>query len=203
MDASTFPAVYLSDLNPNNSSLKDSSSAAAAGPEIQYEPFDGRKRARVEELAREEEDLMREIAALKRKIPAAAARGYADGFWEGVRGDEEAFERAKELAAVPHPDVAVVGNSGGGGGEAEDQEDKDKDKDKGDKENEADEAQGGKRPPTKAMLDGLGRVDRVEDVERGYAGVIETLGRLKREMPATVAKMERARVAGEYVVTER
>jgi len=29
------------------------------------------------------------------------------------------------------------------------------------------------------------------------------LGRLKGDMPATVAKMERARVAGEYVVTER
>lgn len=195
LDASTFPAVYLSDLDPNSSSSSSPKDpASAAGPEIQYEPFDARKRARVEELAREEEDLMREIAALKRKIPAAAARGYADGFWEGVRADEEAFERAKELAvaaaAVQHHDV---GGGGGGvsSGEAEAEEGEDEDE------------RGKRPPPTKAMLEGLGRVDRVEDVERGYVGVVETLGRLKREMPATVAKMERARVAGEYVVTER
>ncbi|KAF3763805.1 hypothetical protein M406DRAFT_341225 [Cryphonectria parasitica EP155] len=187
LDARTFPAVYLSD--PNSSS----SAAAAAGnrpghndtgPEVQYEPFDARKRARLEDLAREEEDLMREIAALKRRVPAAAARAYADGFWEGVKADEAALGEAREQAAV----LAAAGPAAG--------EDEDTDK-------PAVAAAAAASANNKAMLEGLGRVERRENVRRGYVGVVDTLGRLKREMPAVVAKMERARVAGEYVVTER
>lgn len=102
---------------------------------------------------------MREIAALKKTVPAATAKQYAEMFWEGLQGDQDGFEAAK----------ASVG------------------------------AEEGKR----ALLEGLGQVERREDVEKGYRGVVEALGRLKREMPATVARMERARVAGEYVVTER
>ncbi|KAK0384579.1 hypothetical protein NLU13_8665 [Sarocladium strictum] len=44
-------------------------------------------------------------------------------------------------------------------------------------------------------------LERQEGMEEGWRGAVEGLGRLKREMPAVVAKMERARVAGEYVVT--
>lgn len=150
---------------------------------VQYEAFDGRKRARVEELAREEEDLMREIAALKRRVPAATAKTFADGFWEGVRADEEALGRAREGAAAADVD--------GGGQEEEGADD------------EAAAEGGDKLSRARAMLDGIGPLERQADVEAGYGGVVEALGRMKREMPATVAKMERARVAGEYVVTER
>lgn len=146
---------------------------------VQYEAFDARKRARVEELAREEEDLMREIAALKRRVPAATAKGFAEGFWEGVRADEEAVGRAREVA------VAAVGGRSDGDGGQEEKEDVQK------------------SSKAKAMLNGIGPLERQADVEAGYEGVVDTLGRLKRDMPATVAKMERARVAGEYVVTER
>ncbi|KAF4471858.1 hypothetical protein FALBO_1224 [Fusarium albosuccineum] len=45
-------------------------------------------------------------------------------------------------------------------------------------------------------------LERQESVEAGFRKAVEGLGRLKREMPAVVAKMERARVAGEYVVTQ-
>jgi len=45
-------------------------------------------------------------------------------------------------------------------------------------------------------------LDRQEELEKEFATTVETLGRLKREMPATVAKMERARVAAGYVATE-
>lgn len=119
---------------------------------------------------------MREIAALKRRVPAAAAKTYADGFWEGVRADEEALARALEVAAAAAP--------GTGDGEGQDEEE-------------------GKKESGRALLDGIGPLERQAGVEASYEGVVETLGRLKREMPATVAKMERARVAGEYVVTER
>lgn len=148
---------------------------------VQYEAFDARRRARVEELAREEEDLMREIAALKRRVPAATAKGFTEGFWEGVRADEEALGRAREVAAA------------GAGGDGQE-----------DGEEEEAEAEGvEKSSKAKAMLDGIGPLERQAGVEAGYGGVVEALGRMKREMPATVAKMERARVAGEYVVTER
>lgn len=45
-------------------------------------------------------------------------------------------------------------------------------------------------------------LERQESVEAGFRKAVEGLGRLKREMPAVVARMERARVAGEYVVTQ-
>lgn len=51
-------------------------------------------------------------------------------------------------------------------------------------------------------LQGVGPLERQEDVETGYRGAVEVLARLKTDMAAMLAKMERARVAGEYVVTE-
>ncbi|KAM5345683.1 hypothetical protein ACJ41O_011544 [Fusarium nematophilum] len=45
-------------------------------------------------------------------------------------------------------------------------------------------------------------LERQDGVEAGFRSAVEGLGRLKRDMPAVVAKMERARVAGEYVVTQ-
>ncbi|ROV95533.1 hypothetical protein VSDG_05380 [Cytospora chrysosperma] len=172
---------------------------------IQYEPFDGRKRLRVEELAREEEDLMREVAALKRRVPAAAAAAYADGFREGVRADEEALARARAVA------TSLVGGDGDGNGDGDGDNNTDTNGAEGEGpgagDGGADGAGGGrggrKRRKKTTLLDGTGPLERQADVERGYGGLVETLSRLKRDMPATVAKMERARVAGEYVVTER
>ncbi|KPM36270.1 hypothetical protein AK830_g10300 [Neonectria ditissima] len=48
----------------------------------------------------------------------------------------------------------------------------------------------------------VGPLERQDGVEDGFRKAVEGLGRLKRDMPAVVAKMERARVAGEYVVTQ-
>ncbi|PNY24869.1 Uncharacterized protein TCAP_05200 [Tolypocladium capitatum] len=53
-----------------------------------------------------------------------------------------------------------------------------------------------------AKLGGVAPLDRQDGVEAGFRAAVDALGRLKRDMPAIVAKMERARVAGEYVVTE-
>lgn len=196
LDPKTFPAVYLSDPTSSSAPGARTRRSAAAAAEIQYEPFDARKRTRLEALAREEEDLMREVAALKRGVPAAAARGYADAFWEGLRADEEGFEAAKARA------VAIVG-----GDDEQKQEEEvgegEGEEDGGGKEKAGKRHKKKKKSEAALLLEGLGAVERVDDVERGYLGVVNTLGRLKREMPATVAKMERARVAGEYVVTEK
>lgn len=162
LDSKTFPAVYLSSPIDPDSTTNPASSASQ--PIIQHQPFDARLRARVEALARDEEDLMRELATLKKTLPAAAAREYGEGFWDGVRADEEGFEQAK---------AALEGEREGEGGK---------------------------------VLGGViaaGGGERLGDAEGRHRGVVGTLGRLRREMPAVVAKMERARVAGEYVVTER
>lgn len=201
LDASTFPTVYLSDPSSSSSSAsttnkkKTRSSKKKQQEEereiVQYEPFDARKRARVEELARQEEDLMREIAALKRKLAGAAAQDYAEGFWDGVQKDEVALAAARERA------LQQIGGGGSGVGHGDD----------GLENTAAPAAEAGdesKKDRKKTLLEGVdGPLDRQAEVQSTYAGVVDTLGRLKREMPATVAKMERARVAGEYVVTER
>lgn len=134
-------------------------------PEEQHEPFDGRKRERVLALAGQEEDLLRDIAALKRKVPAAAAAGWGERVRGGVEADEKLLEKRREEIA------RLVGAEG--------------------------------RDGEKGVLGDVAPLERQEDVERAFGGAVSTLGRLKADMPATVAKMERARVAGEYVVTER
>ncbi|OTA90859.1 hypothetical protein M434DRAFT_359811 [Hypoxylon sp. CO27-5] len=141
----------------------DPSSASYQQEEV-YEPFDARKRARVEELTREEEDLLRDIAALKKSVPQAAAAAWAEAARKSVADDEQA------LAAVNERTV---------------------------KSSEGDE--GGL-----LLLGDVGQeLERQDEVESSYGDAVRELGRLKREMPSVVAKMERARSAGEYVVTGR
>lgn len=218
LDATTFPAVYLADLSSTSTSTSRNKKKTRSAtqqkqePEVQYEPFDARKRARVEELARQEEDLMREIAALKRKLPGAAAQGYTKGFWDGVKRDEVTLAAAREKALQRN---ALFGGGGNGNDDDDDDDEAEEEEDTaegegegGDDENRKQKSRkekknnkkGGPRP----LLDGVNApLERQAEVQDAYAGVVDTLGRLKREMPATVAKMERARVAGEYVVTER
>lgn len=227
LDPATFPAAYLDASSPastagappNARKRRQKKKKKQGGDEdgddddgdgdeesqpaavVQYEPFDGRKRLRVEELAREEEDLMREVAALKRRVPAAAAAAYADGFREGVRADEEALARARAVA------TSLVEADGDASNDKDSNNNTDTNGAEGEGAGDADGAGGGrggrKRRKKTTLLDGTGPLERQADVERGYGGLVETLSRLKRDMPATVAKMERARVAGEYVVTER
>ncbi|OTA52280.1 hypothetical protein K449DRAFT_391495 [Hypoxylon sp. EC38] len=141
----------------------DPSSAPYQQEEV-YEPFDARKRARVEELTREEEDLLRDIAALKKSVPQAAAAAWAEAARKSVAEDEQA------LAAVNERTI---------------------------KSSEGDE--GGL-----LLLGDVGQeLERQDEVESSYGDAVRELGRLKREMPSVVAKMERARSAGEYVVTGR
>ncbi|PFH57611.1 hypothetical protein XA68_14789 [Ophiocordyceps unilateralis] len=49
----------------------------------------------------------------------------------------------------------------------------------------------------------VAQLDGQQHVELAFRRAVESLARLKRDMPAVVAKMERARVAGEYVVAEK
>jgi kinetochor protein Mis14/NSL1 len=148
-------ATYLA-TGPSNAT-----SDSAAGATEQYEPFDGRKRQRVEELAREEEDLLREIAALKRQVPSAAASAYADAMRDAMAADEEVL-RTSRAEALSKAEEEVA----------------------------------------KQRME-IRPLERQASVEKNFASAVVTLERMKKDMPATVAKMERARVAGEYVITQR
>ncbi|KAK1783310.1 hypothetical protein QBC45DRAFT_365998 [Copromyces sp. CBS 386.78] len=153
-------------------------------PQEEYEPFDTRKRTRLESLAREEEDLLRSIALLKRRVPSSAAASFADSFARQSATDKEALEKAKQkvieegvlagrkalegllpLATDEHAGGDKGAQQGGGGGG-----------------------------------NNNSQMERQEGIEDGFGKAVEALRRLKSQMPATVARMERARVAGGYVV---
>jgi kinetochor protein Mis14/NSL1 len=105
-----------------------------------------------------EEDLLREIAALKRSVPGTAASQFAEKFKTAMKADDVSIENARVAAAEQKPD--------------------------------------------KDLLE-VQMLERQSSVEEGFGKAIEGLGHLKKEMPATAAKMERAIAAGEYVATER
>ncbi|KAI1108391.1 hypothetical protein F5Y14DRAFT_436441 [Nemania sp. NC0429] len=179
VDASHFlPSSSSTRKNP----LSASQAQAKIQQEIVYEPFDARKRVRVEALTAEEEDLLRDIARLKKGVPAAAAAAWADAARAGVRDDEEALEMVNSR----------FGKKSGGGGD-----------------DNNDDAAGILNGDINGSGSGSGSaltiapLDRQDAMETSFANAVRGLGRLKREMPAVVARMERARKAGEYVVTER
>ncbi|KAK3400535.1 hypothetical protein B0T20DRAFT_494381 [Sordaria brevicollis] len=153
-------------------------------PQEEYEPFDPRKRSRLESLAREEEDLLRSIALLKRRVPASTASSFAQSLARQAEEDQKALEAAKQRVieegvlsgrkALEGLLPSLAGEQGeeiGGDGEGQ-----------GD-------GQGGRSV-----------MERQEGIEDGFGKAVEALRRLKSQMPATVARMERARVAGGYVV---
>ncbi|KAI1122748.1 hypothetical protein F5Y10DRAFT_67824 [Nemania abortiva] len=155
-------------------------SGSSAAPEEVFEPFDARKRARVEALTAEEEDLLRDIAQLKKSVPGAAAGAWAEATRRGVRDDEEALERANNSNHHHHAAATTAESDPPAAGEVD-------------------------AAAAAGASSGLGiaPLHRQEDVEAGFENAVRGLARVKREMPAVVARMERARKAGEYVVTER
>ncbi|KAG7293767.1 hypothetical protein NEMBOFW57_003824 [Staphylotrichum longicolle] len=152
------PAAAAALLSPDNDTTTNNQNKT---PEVQYEyePFDGRKRDRIEQLIAEEESLLRSIAQLKRRAPQAAASRWAEASRASLEADEAALSVACEKVAE---EGAVSGRK---------------------------------------ALEGMGALERQGDVEGRWAEAVEGLGRLKREMPSAVAKMERARVAAGYVAS--
>lgn len=146
---------------------------AASEPIVVFEPFDNSKRTRVEALCREEEDLLREISALKRKVPASAASRFSTSASERLRIDDEllssylsnaiqAVASSATPASPPHDGAAAAGRS--------------------------------ERSTVNVKL-----LSRQADTEHAFESAVNGLSHLTKEMPATVAKMDRARAAGEYV----
>jgi kinetochor protein Mis14/NSL1 len=63
----------------------------------EHEPFNTKLFERAKELAREEEELIEEIAALRRKIPRIVTENTKRGYKEGIEGDEEALKMREAL----------------------------------------------------------------------------------------------------------
>ncbi|KAK4166581.1 hypothetical protein QBC43DRAFT_257077 [Cladorrhinum sp. PSN259] len=141
--------------NPNSPSARNNKPPSE--PEIQYTPFDPRKRDKIEQLVSQEEDLLRSIATLKRRVPSSVASTYLNGTNAAISQDEEFIEGL----------IAKIKEEGQENG--------------------------------KKVLEGMGPLERQEDVEENLKRGVEGLGRLKKNMPSVVAKMERARGAGGYV----
>jgi kinetochor protein Mis14/NSL1 len=135
-------------------SLLDSSPTSTTHQSEEYEPLDGRLHSRAAELYRKEEDLLEEIAALKREVPLQAAANWREALKGGIEQDEEAFRNAERANDVQDMKLNV------------------------------------------------GKRERQEEVERTWGRGIEGLGRLKREMPGTTARMERAKRVADYVLAE-
>lgn len=65
----------------------------------EHEAFDPRLWERAKVLARQEEDLTEEIAALRRKVPGVAAE-RVKGTWRDVEEDEEEVRKREEKARM-------------------------------------------------------------------------------------------------------
>ncbi|KAL7918989.1 hypothetical protein ACQKWADRAFT_323338 [Trichoderma austrokoningii] len=148
---------------------------AAPAPNTVYEPFDARKRRQVADLITQEEKLLEDVAALKRSVPAKVAADHAEHIRAAMRQDEDDLRErvARDASAAEAQETDQAGGT------------------------TATATATATGPPPLAT-----RLQRQEGVEGGFKSAVQGLNRLKRDMPAVVAKMERARVAGEYVVSK-
>ena len=131
-------------------------STTAEGRSIEeHEPFNPKLWEKAKDLARQEEDLIEEIAALRRKMPGVAVEGAKKSYKEGMEGDENEFRKRVE----------------------------------GVKDREA-----------KGADLGIVEHERQAGMEENWKKAVDGLGRLKRTMPETVAKKERAERAESYIL---
>lgn len=73
-------------------------STSPAHHEIEeHEPFNTRLFEKAKERAREEEELIEAIAALRRKVPNSVAENTKKTYKEGIEGDEEQLRKREEL----------------------------------------------------------------------------------------------------------
>lgn len=91
--------MTINGLDPSQELINNilSNSTSASHHEIEeHEPFNTKVFERAKELAREEEELIEEIAALRRKVPGAVTENVKRRYKEGIENDEEALRRREE-----------------------------------------------------------------------------------------------------------
>ncbi|KAK2628984.1 hypothetical protein QTJ16_002087 [Diplocarpon rosae] len=146
--------MTINGLNPSPELLESILASTSTNPTIEieeHEPFNTKLFERAKDLARQEEDLIEEIAALRRKVPFQVAENVKKEFKEGLEGDERLLKALEENREHGEADL------------------------------------------------GVGRLERQDDVEKGWAKGVHGLEGLMRTMPETVARKERAEKAEAYV----
>jgi kinetochor protein Mis14/NSL1 len=118
----------------------------------EHEPFNTKLFDRAKDLSRREEDLIEEIAALRRKIPGVAVENAKSAYQAGLESDETVLRGWEESVREQGAEL------------------------------------------------GVGMLERQEAVEGNWVKGVQGLERLKRTMPESVAKKERAERAENYVV---
>jgi kinetochor protein Mis14/NSL1 len=115
----TSPNITINGLSPKPDLIRSMLTASETTRSIEeHEPFNPKLWERAKELARQEEDLIEEIAELRRKMPGIAVEEAKSGFKEGVEVDEKALSERLEVVKER------VGSGGGLGlGKMERQED--------------------------------------------------------------------------------
>ena len=110
MFLATSPNITINGLPPSRDLIKSMLTASETTPSIeQHEPFDPRLWERAKELARQEEDLVEEIAALRRKMPGVAVERVRNGFKEGLEADEKVLRERLEAAGEKDGGKAALG----------------------------------------------------------------------------------------------
>ncbi|KAG4436998.1 hypothetical protein IFR05_007502 [Cadophora sp. M221] len=146
--------ITINGMNPSPDLLSSILSTTSTNPILEieeHEPFNTKLFERAKDLARQEEDLIEEIATLRRKVPGKVAEKVKREYREGVEADEAVLASLEEQREREHADL------------------------------------------------GVGRLERQEQVEKGWEKGVKGLEGLMRTMPETVARKERAEKAEAYV----
>lgn len=83
-------------LEPKLDEKKKAKRAGTASEIEEYEPFNTRLFQQAQKLAQEEEDLVEEIARLRRTVPAKIVESIKTEFKEGLEANEAALKTLKE-----------------------------------------------------------------------------------------------------------
>jgi kinetochor protein Mis14/NSL1 len=106
----TSPNITINGLSPSPSLIKSMLTSSETTRSIEeHEPFNPKLWEKAKELARQEEDLIEEIAALRRKMPGVAVEGVKSWFKEGMEADEEALRERLDSAGEKEEPKAVLG----------------------------------------------------------------------------------------------
>ncbi|EKD15069.1 uncharacterized protein L3040_003730 [Drepanopeziza brunnea f. sp. 'multigermtubi'] len=91
--------ITINGLDPSEDLLKSMLSNTSTNPTLEieeHEPFNAKLFERAKDLARQEEDLIEEIASLRRKVPAQVAQTINKEYKEGIEADEGVLNALEE-----------------------------------------------------------------------------------------------------------
>lgn len=158
MFATTAENITVNGLPPSPGLITSALNDSSMNPLIveEHEPLDSKLFERAKELARQEEDLIEEIAELRKRMPSRAVELVRNTHKTWLETDEATLrareDQIKTADEIQHPDL------------------------------------------------GIKDLERQKALEESWEKSIKGLEKLKRTMPETVAKKEKAERAENYVL---